>query len=203
MRKFYLKLRRKVLNFINAVKSFFFPDKNKKKYLRLNQRDYINIAKSAVFGEFTDFDINGNCRLLEIESGFICRRFCNFLLYPNSSLVIHKNVFFNNYCSINCLGSIEIGENTMFGESVKIYDHNHKYFNDREKLIIEKDKFKIGKVVIGKNCWIGSNVVILNNVEIGDNVIVGANCLIYKSIPSNTIVKNDVSLIVENRNSNS
>ena len=33
------------------------------------------------------------------------------------------------------------------------------------------------------------HVTILNNVEIGDNVIVGANCLIYKSIPANSIVK--------------
>ena len=88
------------------------------------------------------------------------------------------------------MGSITIGKNTLFGEGVKLYDHNHKYhFNELKELKISRDEYKIGDITIGANCWIGSNVTILNNVEIGDNVIIGANNLIYKSIPSNTIVK--------------
>lgn len=100
---------------------------------------------------------------------------------------IGNNVFFNNDCSINALGKIIIGDDCLFGENVKMYDHNH-IFSDLNKPI-RKQGMKVGEIIIGNNCWICSNVTILSNVTIGDNVIIGANCLIYKSIPSNTIVK--------------
>ena len=85
------------------------------------------------------------------------------------------------------MGEIEIGMNNIFGECIKIYDHNHIY-NKMEGLISEQG-FKIGKIKIGDNCWIGSNCIILNNVTIGDNVVIGANNLVHKSVPSNTVVK--------------
>ncbi len=125
-----------------------------------------------------------------------CRRFCSFLVFEGGSLEIGPGVYFNSYCSINCLGTIEIGEGTLLGEGVKLYDHNHRYDYRNGQLHFEKASFAIGKISVGKNCWIGSNVTILNNVTIGDNVIVGANCLIYKSIPANSIVKHGEQLIV-------
>ena len=118
-----------------------------------------------------------------------------FMIGDKANLMIGNGVFFNNGCSINCLKNISIGENSILGENVKIYDHNHKY-RDRNKLIKEQG-FNIGNVCIGSNCWIGSNVTILNNVSIGDNVIIGANCLIYESIPSNKIVKCKSELIID------
>lgn len=118
-----------------------------------------------------------------------------FTIGENGQLKIGNEVFFNNYCSINCLELIEIDDGTILGEGVKIYDHNHKY---KEKNIKIKDQgFNLGKIKIGKNCWIGSNVIILNNVSIGDNSIIGANCLIYKSIPENCIVKSGGGIIIE------
>jgi acetyltransferase-like isoleucine patch superfamily enzyme len=112
----------------------------------------------------------------------------------NAFLKIGKSVFFNNSCSINCLSEISIGDNTQFGESVKIYDHNHQYRN--LNLLINQQGYVKGKVIIGSNCWIGSNVVVLKDVEIGDNVVIGAGCVIYKSIPANSLVTNNQNLII-------
>lgn len=111
----------------------------------------------------------------------------NIIIEEQGNLKIGRNCFFNHACSISCLGNIRIGENCLFGENVKLYDHNHKY-TDRIQLIVNQG-FSIGKITIGNNCWIGSNVTILKNVVIGDNVVIGANCLIYHSIPNNTVVK--------------
>ena len=63
----------------------------------------------------------------------------NFGLYleKGASIKIGNNCFFNRGCSINCLESVEIGDHTIFGENVKIYDQNHK-FRDRTKLIREQ-----------------------------------------------------------------
>jgi acetyltransferase-like isoleucine patch superfamily enzyme len=155
------------------------------------------ISEYATLGKNSDFHIFGSCKKIKIGNGFNTRLFCNFLLYPDASLIINDNVFFNNYCSVSCLGRIEIGENTFFGESVKIYDHNHEYHYEADILHVSSNKFTIGHVSIGKNCWIGSNVTILKGVEIGENVIIGANCLIYKSIPANSIVKHKEDLIIE------
>lgn len=136
-----------------------------------------------------------------IDEKFSLRDFCNILVYPNATLNIGKRVFFNNYCSINCLDKIEIGDDTLFGEGVKLYDHNH-LLEKKSLLIIHKDQFSTSPIIIGKNCWLGSNVVILKGVTIGDNVVIGAGCVIYKNIPSNSIVKNNQSLLIEEPNGN-
>ncbi len=155
------------------------------------------IAINVTTGEGTSFFIPGAVAGIDIAPEVFFRKFCNVLIYPNATLIIEEKVFFNNYCSINCLGRIEIGAKTVFGEGVKLYDHNHQYQYAKDcTLILGKDDYTIGTIKIGKNCWIGSNVTILNNVEIGDNVIIGAHCLIYKSIPANAVVKHKEELII-------
>ena len=159
--------------------------------------NYDNVSKDFQFDKYFSFlKINDDFRMV-IEDGVLFRKYCQVTIHPNAFLEIKKNVFFNNYCSVNCLGTIIIGENTIFGEGVKIYDHNHKYnYDELGSLKIERNNFSIGKISIGKNCWIGSNVTILNNVEIGENVIIGANNLIYKSIPSNSVVKQNTVPVI-------
>ncbi|WP_353322104.1 acyltransferase [Apilactobacillus apinorum] len=89
---------------------------------------------------------------------------------------------------------IEIGSNTIFGENVKIYDHNHR-FNLKNKNISDQG-FSNGTVKIGNNCWIGSNTTILKGSEIGDNVVIGAGMVIDSKIPSNTIVKRQSNYVI-------
>jgi acetyltransferase-like isoleucine patch superfamily enzyme len=122
------------------------------------------------------------------------RRSCIFQLF-GGHLAIGDNVFFNNHCFVSCLGKIEIGDGTFFGEGVKMYDHNHKHEFQKTGLYAFPNEFKVGEIIIGRNCWIASNVIVLNNVTIGDNVIIGAGCLIRKSVPSNTIVMRKEELI--------
>lgn len=105
--------------------------------------------------------------------------------------------FFNRGCSLNAHKLIRIGNNCIFGENVKIYDHNHLYKS--MDIPISQQGFSVDEVVIGDNCWIGSNVTILKGVTIGDNVIIGANCLIYKDVPANTVVKLGNSLLMKER----
>lgn len=128
---------------------------------------------------------------ITIGKGFSFRKHLNINL-NGGRLIIGDNVFLNNYCSINVHKEILIGNNCIFGENVKMYDHNHKYKDKND--IIRNQGYSYGKIIIGDNCWIGSNVVILKGVNIGNNVIIGANCVIYKSIPDNCVVKNSCNL---------
>ena len=58
---------------------------------------------------------------LQFRKGF------SLLLDGVGRVVISANVFFNNYCTVCAQNGIYIGEGTVFGENVKIYDHNHVY----------------------------------------------------------------------------
>lgn len=110
---------------------------------------------------------------------------------------IGNGCFFNNYCSINSLGKIEIGENCIFGENVKIYDHNHKFSKES---LIKNSGYSIGEIIIKNNVWVGSNVVILKDVTIGNNVVIGAGCIVRENIPDNSVVISTSKLLVDKMN---
>lgn len=97
---------------------------------------------------------------------------------------IGKNVFFNNWCSVCALESVKIGDGTIFGENVKIYDHNHICSNPN--IPIKEQGYNSSPIHIGKHCWIASNVIILKGVTIGDNSIIGAGVIVYKDVPPNS-----------------
>ena len=42
-------------------------------------------------------------------------------------ITIAGRVFFNSNVSISSVDSVEIGDGCLFGENVKIYDHDHKF----------------------------------------------------------------------------
>lgn len=119
---------------------------------------------------------------------------CHIVLDEEGSILIGKNCFFNNNCSINSMQKIEIGDNCIFGENVCFYDHNHEY-KLREELI-RKQGYNKKRIKIGNNCWIGSNVIILSGVEIGENVVIAAGTTVTKSIENNSIVIDKNNLLV-------
>lgn len=110
-------------------------------------------------------------------------------------VIIGKDCFFNNNCSINSRNKIEIGNHVIFGENICIYDHNHR-FRDKN-VLIKKQEFKDKTVKIGNNCWIGSNCTILAGTQIGDNCVIGAGCVVSGNIKENSIIKNTNNYIVE------
>lgn len=125
---------------------------------------------------------------MKINTGVRFRKRFNVTLKPDAKLIIGSNDFFNNDCSINCRHKIVIGENTIFGENVKLYDHNHRFNRCALKT---QQGFKTAPIIIGNNCWIGSNVVILKGVKIGDNSVIGAGVVLRHSVAPNTVVSTE------------
>lgn len=123
------------------------------------------------------------------------RKSFRILISKDAKLTIGNNCFFNNYCSITAHHRIKIGNNVLFGEGVKIYDHNHR-FNQKNKLV-RSQGFSDGEVIIGNNCWIGSNVIILKGTKIGNNSVIAAGSVISDDIPNNSIVKGEKNYFIE------
>ncbi|WHF36686.1 acyltransferase [Aeromonas salmonicida] len=105
----------------------------------------------------------------------------------SGKLKIGDGCFFNNYCSINCHHEIIIGDNVLFGESVKVYDHDHIFSADYG---VDKNQFKTSKVEIGNNVWLGSNAIILKGVSIGDNAVIAAGSVVTKNVPASHVFIN-------------
>lgn len=107
-------------------------------------------------------------------------------------LKVGSGVYFNGGIVISCLGIIEIGDNTLFGPGVKIFDNNHIFGTSGVSR-----KCREGCIRIGKNCWIASNAVILKGADIGDNSVIGAGCVISGKIPENSKVTLGTELKIE------
>lgn len=123
---------------------------------------------------------------LKIGKNTTWRRGFSVMKATDAKIEIGDNCFFNNDCSINSNHLIKIGRGVLFGENVKIYDHNHR-FNEHKP--IKAQGFSNGTVTIGERCWIGSNVTILKGSEIGNNCVIGAGCVISGKVPDNSIVR--------------
>ena len=73
---------------------------------------------------------------------------------------------------------IEIGEGCIITSGTHILSH---FFNTKDR------RFYAGKVVIGKNVFIGMNTLIVNSVSIGDKAVIGAGSIINRDIPAGEI----------------
>lgn len=124
---------------------------------------------------------------LNLGKNFRFRKSLHINIRENGKVTVGDECFFNHDCSINCRNVIKIGNDCRFGENVKIYDHNHKFRNS--SLPINEQGFTYGEVVIGNNCWIGSNVVILRGTKLGNHCVVSAGCVISGEIPDDSIVR--------------
>lgn len=134
---------------------------------------------------------------LIFSGSFVSRRFLTINVF-SGTVIIGSGVFFNQNVSINCQNKITIGDDTIVGESVKFYDHNHK-FNGTGN--IKDQGFSAKPIIIGKNVWIGSNAVILSGVEVGSNSVISAGSIVRCSIPENSIYKDGNIIRIEKRES--
>lgn len=203
---YYLSCLFKRISNLTLIESFLFSLKKRKfnpelnfsfKMLKLYRSNSFISKDTPKIGEGSYFIVYNDNSKINIRKNVELRRNILISIF-GGYLEIGENVFINNNTSINCFERIIIGENTLIGEGVKIYDHNHKIQEMPNGIQnVSRDEFNTESVIIGSNCWIGSNVTILKGVEIGDNVVIGACNLIYKSVPANTIVMSKSEKIVK------
>lgn len=169
-----------ILRVINRLKEFSFLLFEKVRYgnrFLIGRNVRFHKGASLVMDDKSRFSVGNN---------FFARDYM-YIRIENGDVEIGDNVFFNNFCSVNSVGGgIVVGNNCIFGENVRLYDHNHNYLD--ETRLIREQGFSSGKISIGENSWIGSNVTILKNISIGNNCVIGAGCVVFRSIPDNSIL---------------
>jgi len=104
--------------------------------------------------------------------------------YRKSIIKIGNNIATNNNIFICAANYIEIGGDTLIGQNVVIMDHESHGIDPLKR----RQLGEIGKVIIGRNVWLGNNVNILKNSEIGENTIVATGAVVAGIFPSNVII---------------
>ncbi len=85
-----------------------------------------------------------------------------------------KNVQIGSFTVIDALEGVDIEDNVKIGFSCVVISYSS----------IDGKK---GKVILKKNCSVGSHAVIMPGVIIGENAVVGANSFVNGNIPANEI----------------
>lgn len=132
-------------------------------------------------------------RGISIEKSTTFRSGFHLYVGREGNITIGEGSFFNRNFAAYAYNGIHIGNNCIFGENVKIYDHNHR-FNNRGKLIKDQG-FSIAPVEIGDNVWVGTNAVLLKGCKVGDNCVIGAGTVVSGTIPEGSIVRNGGTVI--------
>ena len=90
------------------------------------------------------------------------------------NLRLGKNVQIGSFTVIDAMNGVDIEDEVQIGFGCSILSHSS---------IDGKD----GRVVLKRNCRLGSNSVVMPGVSIGPGAIVGANSFVNKSIPADEV----------------
>lgn len=114
-------------------------------------------------------------------------------------------IVFGNGCKIgrraviSAKNSICLEGHVVLGPSVLIMDHNHEYSSPNEP-IYAQGTTRGGRIVIGRNCWIGHGAVIIcgsGELRIGHNSAIGANAVVTQSFPACSVIVGNPARLVK------
>lgn len=142
------------------LKLFYFKHVRFNSFLRVRKGVEFRIDKNSVMSLGKGVLINSGTVVSSTDGGF---------------LHIGDNVGLNNNTMLFCHDRIDIGDDTIMGPGIYIYDHDHCYSNTEG---VKRNDFKTAPVIIGKNCWIGAGSIILRGTTIGDNCLIAAGSVI-------------------------
>lgn len=146
-------------------------------YLKIFYPKRIDIKGRIKAKRFFRIEVSKNAKLI-INGNITVKENVLIAVRKGAKLQIGNEVFFNRNCSIVTKDYIEIGDDCMFGENVKIYDHDHKI----ENFTISKDTYTTAPINIAKNCWIANDVNILKGSIIPENTVIAAMSLVNKPL---------------------
>ncbi len=122
--------------------------------------------------------------ILKIGKKFRARHNIEINVRDKAIIEIGNDVFLNSGCMITAREKVVIGDNTIFGPNVVVYDNDHLI---RDGKILDNE-FETEPVIIGANVWIGAGTIILKGTIIEDNCVVAAGSIVKGKIESNNMI---------------
>lgn len=113
-----------------------------------------------------------NWKYPEIEEGKLTKY--NWVVQNKDGLELGFATDIGAFSYINAKYGVLVEDEVQIGSHCSIYS-------------VSTIDNKQGKVILKKNCKIGSHSTVLPNVTIGENSIIGANSLVISDIPDNVV----------------
>ncbi len=98
----------------------------------------------------------------------------NWMCQHHENLTLGKRVDIGAFTYINAKEGIRIDDDVQIGSHCSLYS-------------ISTIDRKHGKILLKKNCRIGTHSVIMPGVTIGENAVIGALSFVNTDIPDNTL----------------
>lgn len=98
----------------------------------------------------------------------------NYIVQYPENLRLGKNFDIGTFSYINCKNGVEIGDDVQIASHCSIYS---------DSTIDNKQ----GRVILKKNCRIGTHSTIMPGVTIGENSVIGAYSFVTENVPKNEI----------------
>jgi acetyltransferase-like isoleucine patch superfamily enzyme len=128
------------------------------------------ISKTACFYNPKKISIGNNVRIDDFA----------ILSSSKKNIVIKDDVNIGRSCHLNGSGSIILHDKVILSTFVTLHSSTHNYKGAMRKK-------KLGKIVIHKNCIIGSNSVIIGPCQMKENSALGALSLLKKNTEKNSL----------------
>lgn len=101
-------------------------------------------------------------------------------------LHVGKNLSIHDFCYIDAVGKIIIGDNVSIAHGCSLVSFNHTWAEADTS--IKYNPVKLSPIVIQDDVWIGCGVRIMPGVEIGSRSIVAAGSVVLSDVPSHCVV---------------
>lgn len=142
-----------------------------------------------------------NRRNIHYGKGFTCGTGCRLNPGAQGKIAIGKNFVMGDYCQIEAMESVQIGDNVLLASKVYIGDSSHGIYNgisqSSPKLAPDKRDIVSEPIKIGNNVWIGNAAIILMGIQIGDGAVIGAGSVVTHDVPPGVIVAGSPARIIK------
>jgi acetyltransferase-like isoleucine patch superfamily enzyme len=138
-------------------------------------------------GGFVGFGVRYMCvRKLAKSCGRKVLIFPGCLLHWLEKTEFGENVSLHDFCYIDAVGGVKIGDNARIAHNCSLISGQHRY--DQPGRTIFDSDYTMAPIVLEDDVWLGAGVVILQGVTVGRGSVIAANAVVTKDVEPYSIM---------------